>query len=397
MNKLSNTIYDIAIIGAGIAGTYCAAQLRQAGFSVAIVEKSRGTGGRASSRRLPSIFNDVSTEHANNYSSEAIDHIINQQQSCDLGAPFLHASAENNYYANALNKDIEQWLADAVIGPWPSADIGEQLAYTGLPKMSTLPRYLAQHSDLYAAQGVSFISRDKDKNNDQLWCLRDDKYKSLIHAQTLIITAPAEQSCRLLASASAPKAFLVDAHAAIEACQPQWVTAISLLTKALPSSFAAMIANLPDVLSLEHPVIGCVIRDTAKPNRQGEPERWVVQANLSWSLANLELKPEQVSAALLEAFYSAVAKVNQSKDVYVLGNASSLDHVNKVVSVLPAHRWRLGRHRRSALSDTPTQLMRWDAGQQLGLAADWLADGTMAGAIASARALSREIIITLRK
>lgn len=397
MTKLSNTLYDIAIIGAGIAGTYCASQLRQAGFSVAIVEKSRGTGGRASSRRLPSIFEDVSTEHANNYAAESIDKINTQQQSCELGAPFFHTSADSNYYANALNKDIEQWLADGVIGRWPSADIGEQLAYTGLPKMSALTRYLAEHSDLYAAQRIAFISRETDKDTDQLWCLRDEKYKGLIQARTLIITAPAEQSCQLLASASAPKAFLVDAHAAIEECQPQWVTTISVLTKALPSSFAAMIANLPDVLSLEHPVIGRVIRDTAKPNRQDEPECWVVQANLSWSSSNLELKPEQVSAELLAAFYSVVAKVNQSKDVYVLGNPSSLEHVNNVVSVLPAHRWRLARHHESALSDTPTQLMRWDTGQQLGLAADWLADGTIAGAIASARALSREIIIALRE
>ncbi|MGF2035471.1 MAG: NAD(P)/FAD-dependent oxidoreductase [Nostoc sp. CmiVER01] len=43
---------DIAVIGAGIAGLVCAQQLSQAGYSVLVVEKSRGFGGRLATRRL---------------------------------------------------------------------------------------------------------------------------------------------------------------------------------------------------------------------------------------------------------------------------------------------------------------------------------------------------------
>lgn len=43
---------DVAVIGAGIAGLVCAQQLTQAGYSVRIVEKSRGLGGRVATRRL---------------------------------------------------------------------------------------------------------------------------------------------------------------------------------------------------------------------------------------------------------------------------------------------------------------------------------------------------------
>lgn len=43
---------DIAVIGAGIAGLVCAQQLSQAGYSVLVVEKSRGLGGRLATRRL---------------------------------------------------------------------------------------------------------------------------------------------------------------------------------------------------------------------------------------------------------------------------------------------------------------------------------------------------------
>ncbi|MEH2124963.1 NAD(P)/FAD-dependent oxidoreductase [Nostoc sp.] len=49
---------DIAVIGAGIAGLVCAQQLSQAGYSVVVVEKSRGLGGRLATRRLHGTLAD---------------------------------------------------------------------------------------------------------------------------------------------------------------------------------------------------------------------------------------------------------------------------------------------------------------------------------------------------
>ncbi len=43
---------DIAVIGARIADLVYAQQLSQAGYSVVVVEKSRGLGGRLATRRL---------------------------------------------------------------------------------------------------------------------------------------------------------------------------------------------------------------------------------------------------------------------------------------------------------------------------------------------------------
>lgn len=44
--------FDIAVIGAGLAGLTCAAQLQQVGYRVVAIEKSRGLGGRVASYRL---------------------------------------------------------------------------------------------------------------------------------------------------------------------------------------------------------------------------------------------------------------------------------------------------------------------------------------------------------
>lgn len=51
-------IVDVAIIGAGIAGLTCAQQVQQAGYRVAVIEKSRGLGGRVATRRLAGTWAD---------------------------------------------------------------------------------------------------------------------------------------------------------------------------------------------------------------------------------------------------------------------------------------------------------------------------------------------------
>ncbi|MCU0921096.1 MAG: NAD(P)-binding protein [Burkholderiaceae bacterium] len=44
--------FNVAVVGAGIAGAACAQQLAAAGCSVQVVDKGRGVGGRLATRRL---------------------------------------------------------------------------------------------------------------------------------------------------------------------------------------------------------------------------------------------------------------------------------------------------------------------------------------------------------
>lgn len=46
-------MFDVAAIGAGMAGLICAQQLQQLGYQVVVLEKSRGVGGRVATRRCP--------------------------------------------------------------------------------------------------------------------------------------------------------------------------------------------------------------------------------------------------------------------------------------------------------------------------------------------------------
>ncbi len=56
-------MFDVAVIGAGMAGLTCAQQLSQAGYSVVVVEKSRGVGGRVATRRLHGTCADHGTRY----------------------------------------------------------------------------------------------------------------------------------------------------------------------------------------------------------------------------------------------------------------------------------------------------------------------------------------------
>ncbi|MBC7822907.1 MAG: FAD-dependent oxidoreductase, partial [Candidatus Parcubacteria bacterium] len=55
---MTDSHFDIAVIGAGVAGLTCAQQLHQAGYRVVVIEKSRGMGGRLATRRLQGTHAD---------------------------------------------------------------------------------------------------------------------------------------------------------------------------------------------------------------------------------------------------------------------------------------------------------------------------------------------------
>lgn len=55
---MTHSHFEVAIIGAGMAGLTCAQRLHQAGYRVVVVDKSRGLGGRMATRRLHNTHAD---------------------------------------------------------------------------------------------------------------------------------------------------------------------------------------------------------------------------------------------------------------------------------------------------------------------------------------------------
>ena len=365
MNLLSNTVYDVAIIGAGIAGSYCANVLQKAGYRVCLIEKGRGTGGRASSRRLAQQEEGV-------------------QLSCDLGAPFFHATK------NQLVDDVQQWLADKVIAPWPAADQASKgLAYTGIPSMSALTRYLAQHCDLYSQQRVSHIDRV-----DAIWCLRNDSYKTLIKAKRVVITAPAAQTAQLLTSPDAPTAWLQQAQLASRQCAPQWAAIVTEGADGVEAVEVSesMLAHMPDMLEVDHPILAKIIHDTAKPERSTAASHWVLQANLQWSELHKDSDAEEIGALMLAAFQQLLLERAGASHEPVQPELTQ-----PVLAIAIPHLWRLGRHQPS--SDDSNKIeeqqagMLWEPSSGLAVSADWLGAGTVVAAILSAQQLCQAVMV----
>ncbi|MCT7957793.1 NAD(P)/FAD-dependent oxidoreductase [Laspinema palackyanum] len=118
--------FDIAVIGAGIAGLTCAQQLRCLGRSVVVLEKSRGVGGRVATRRL--------------YDTQA-----------DFGAPFLDPRG-------MLSQQLVQVLSRAgIVVPW--TDTVYQLEPTpdrvGLSGQSLPTQATSENSSLTSGWGMN--------------------------------------------------------------------------------------------------------------------------------------------------------------------------------------------------------------------------------------------------
>ena len=361
MNSLlSENIYDIAIVGAGAAGSYCAHRLQAVGLDVCVIDKSRGTGGRASSKRL---------------ASDGVPANLDAQQSCELGAPFFHLEDQQ------LAESVNSWLAAGVIAPWPAADKKSQIAFTGTPTMSSLTRHLVQRCDFFGSEKISIIEQDVSG-----WRLLNDSYQCRIRAKRLIITAPAAQSAVLLSSSAAPETWLIDAHRASRTCSPQWATAVSVnhnLISCLSQVQIEVLERLPAVIESEVGSIARIVCDSRKPQRTASEYRWVLQADEDWSQQQIDADNQWVSQQLLETF------------VCWLNDQQGYSFAVTDFSCLPAHRWRLGRHHGflsaqdnslDNLSVPSADKLDYRYCDQLGLAiaADWLGEGSVYSAMKSA-------------
>ncbi|MBM6551315.1 NAD(P)/FAD-dependent oxidoreductase [Marinomonas ostreistagni] len=244
----------LVIIGAGLAGATFSHLATQHHIPTTIIEKSRGTGGRAGSKRL----------------------------SCggiDQGASILGFSDED------LTDIREHLLEQNVLQRWQSG-------YVGTPRMSSITRYLSSHAELVTETKVQHIER----SYDDYWLLRDDKYQPVIKAEYVMIATPALQASMLLATIPNTSTLLLQANRAGANTLSQWVMWLrTSQTDAAPLQFSV------------HPSLETLIKDSDKPGRERQDDDlWVVQASPEWSQTHLDSDKAEVQAALQQAFSEVI-------------------------------------------------------------------------------------------
>lgn len=257
--------FDVAIVGAGIAGASAARALADCGVRVVVHDKGRVPGGRAATR------------------TRGEDHH-------DHGAQYFTGRDP------AFVRQIEAWVATGVVAEWRPQLVSinadgqrgtpsPERRWVGLPGMNRLAASLLSNIDVCCSSRVTSA-----EYRDGGWYLQladgsvDGPYRALL------CTLPAPQAAELLADQ--PLATI----AAEVAFAPCWALMLEFPAP-LEAGFDAAFVNVGP--------LSWVARDSSKPGRP-DGERWVVHAGPEYSRDRIESSPETVNIELQHAFFAAI-------------------------------------------------------------------------------------------
>ena len=329
--KNTTSTYDVAIIGAGIAGSLCANLLNNAGYKVCVLEKSRGTGGRVGSKRR------------------------DNKQGCDLGAPYIRAAQTTTQAILASLEEIgvaSKWSPE----PLKTTKNNAQL-YVGNPTMSAITRHWLESIDLISNTRIHYIERLQN-GNETGWLLHNNQLTKSFFAKYIVIATPAPQAAILLANTLDTKSLLRKTAQAGQTYEAQW--AMWVETDKTP---------LPSIVEVKNSPLSRLIKDNDKPNRDNQyHDVWVLQSTPEWAQQNLNNDDQDITNQLLGAFE---------------------EHTKlKPKCYGEPHRWLLSRSQ--AINENTPYL--WHQFQALRLIEDSHSQGDAEGAILSASALSDHLI-----
>lgn len=315
---------DIAIIGAGLAGAVLARRLREAGHAVTIYEKSRGAGGRMATRRTDGF---------------AFDH----------GAPCF--TAESAAFREFLAPHIESGR----VARWPgrfvrlSGGAAQEQAgerFVAVPAMNALCKTLTDDTPLRTQVQIAPIRTPQT--------LSDSDGTLLGRFDWIVSTAPGPQTAALFGD----------------------LAPVTLVPDHMTGGFTTMLgfaqAHDPgwDMAEADDPTIAAIIRNSAKPGRDGDGDAFVIHARSGWSEARINEPPEAVQPLLLGAFTRMTGI-----------DAGAVDYAT-------THRWRYA-HANAGIAEGC--IFAPEAG--LAACGDWCIGGGVEAAFTSATALADRLIV----
>jgi renalase len=320
----------IAIIGAGIAGAACAATHQRSGHDVTLFDKSRGVGGRMSTRRVAWTGGD-----GNERVSE-FDH----------GAQ--HFTARRPRF-KAVLKRAEQ---AGCVAPWrarvhsATPGLTGQGCHVAVPNMPALARHLLAGVPLRLERPVLRLQRGSDG-----WQVVLTGGDVVGPFEQVMVAMPPAQAAVLLAGHHDGWA---DALAAVEML-PCWT--LMAVTDDVDWPW--------DAAEPSRGALAWVARNDHKPGRQMTPgcANWVAQASTEWSAQHADVEPRVVAALLQGALAKLLPRGTN-------GRALAWHHTS-------VHRWRYAVPRGAGPDERECW---WDPALGLGVCGDFLAGGQVEGA-----------------
>lgn len=318
----------ICVVGAGMTGVTAARTLSHQGHDVVVVEKARGPGGRMSTRREA----DLRFDHGAQYFTARDPHFLRQ---------------------------ITAWQERGLVVVWDAriAVIGGRDGHNnsqGTERFVAVPGMSAICSEL--ARELADCRFDwtvrKLRRRENGWVLTSDQGQTL-ECDVLVITAPPEQACTLLAD---PEVDGLIGGVEMMPC----LALMLVLDKPLFAEYDAAFVN-------QGP-LSWVSSQCSRPERPAA-NAWVLHASLEWSSMHLEKSAKEVRDLLIDA----ARELPLSQDF--------------TVESAVAHRWRY------ALARQPLDCGAiWLGSKNLALAGDWCNGSRVEGAFLSGIAAAGRIM-----
>lgn len=255
--------HDTIVIGAGLAGLVAAQILRRAGRDVLVLEKSRGLGGRAATRRWDGF---------------PVDH----------GAQFFTARSVE------FRRQVAEWTANGVSHEWTRGFHQHRRGTLTPPRGENFPRYVCREGmsslgrALVAAGNLSVEREAKVVSVrvvDNQWHLSCEDGRNF-EARALVVTAPPPQGAALLVGA-APDAAATLGAMAMDPCL------------ALAVRFPRRTISWHGIQS-DDPVISWIGNDSSKrPERHEGKTILVIHASPACSREHYTAGESDITATLL--------------------------------------------------------------------------------------------------
>ncbi|MBD2480655.1 NAD(P)/FAD-dependent oxidoreductase [Planktothrix sp. FACHB-1365] len=180
---MNSIIFDVAVIGAGVSGLTCAQQFKKAGYSVIILDKSRGVGGRMATRRLSGTRADHGVRYLE-AKGEQLQQLIEQLKTCEPLENQLQLWT-NTVYEFKDNK----LQIPAISQPYYIIPSG----------MSTVGKFLAQGLNIRLNSRVNALTITPEKTwQCHIESINSNAIESSIIAKFVVIAIPAPQVLMLL-------------------------------------------------------------------------------------------------------------------------------------------------------------------------------------------------------
>jgi photolyase PhrII len=242
----------VTVIGAGISGLACARTLHDHGIAVTVLDKSRGVGGRLSTRR-------------------------EGQWQFDHGAPCFRLDDSR------LARLAESWVQDGVVYPVHDGD------FVGTTGMNALPKHLAR--DLTVKTGVQVASLTRAGSG---WAIVD-RDGGRHDADIVLLATPAPQAAALLRTVDGPVTFAPSLAGV--SMLPCWS---SMIVFDGPPPTLVSDALIAGALRTDAPLLHRAWRQSARAGRSTD-EMWVVHSEGQWSAEHLEEDPMAIAAQVSTA------------------------------------------------------------------------------------------------